>query len=404
MGILDDVATRLEARAEPPPARTSPADSVHTLYMGAHRITPDVHARVGDEARAAFETHAPDGAALADALGWSDDALAQRVHGRVAEKLAREPLEDLRIDFEDGYPGGPSDEDAHALAAADAMAAGRPRRFGLRIKPFTAGRARRSLATLERFCTRLAEREGRLPAGFVITLPKATEPDQARALVEAAAALEDRLGSDGGIALEMMVEVPWALFDPHGRLTLPALVEAAGERLVGIHLGVFDYTAAAEVPAPLQGLAHPSCDFVRSLLTVAYGGRGLTLSSGSTNVLPTGDDVQQAWRRSADDIRHALERGYPHGWDLHPAQLPVRFAAVYRHYLEGLDRVVERLCGYIEAGGAATDTAATLDDAPTSAALWSFVRRAITSGAVDPASLPAPIARDQTARDQTARD
>ena len=391
MGIFDDVVTRLEARTEPPPARGCPTDSVHTLYMGAHRITPDMFARIGADARAAFETHAPTASALAEILGWPDDALANAIHERVATKLAREPLEDLRIDFEDGYPGTPDDEDGHAIAAAEAMAEGRPRKFGLRIKPFTADRARRSLATLERFCSRLAEREGQLPPGFVITLPKATDPDQARALVDAAAMLEERLGSDGGIDLEMMVEVPWALFDAQGRLTLPALVEAAGSRLVGIHLGVFDYTAAAEVPAPLQGLAHPSCDFVRSLLTVAYGGRGLTLSAGSTNVLPVGDDVRTAWCRSADDIRHALQRGYPHGWDLHPAQLPIRFAAVYRHYLEGLDAVIERLTGYLDAGGAATDTAATLDDAPTSAALWSFVRRAIASGAVDPASLPAQI-------------
>ncbi len=388
MGIFDDVVTRLEAVPEPPPSRGSPSDSVHTLYLGAHRVEPGVHARIGEEARAAFETHAPDPGALAVGLGWPADDLAASVHARVTAKLQTEPLEDLRVDFEDGYPGSAEDEDDHARLAADVLADDRPRRFGLRIKPFTAGRARRSLATLEAFCTRLAERLGTLPTGLVITLPKATQVDEAFALAEAAQRLEDRLGSDGGIALEMMVEVPWALFDAEGRLTLPALVSAAGERLVGIHLGVYDYTAAAEVPAPQQGLAHPSCDFVRSLLTVACGGRGLTLSAGSTNVLPVGDQVHAAWRRSAADIEHILQRGYPHGWDLHPAQLPIRFAAVYRHYLAGMEHVLERLSGYLAAGGAATDGAATLDDAPTAAALWAFVRRATACGAVDPDTLP----------------
>jgi len=391
MGIFDDVISRLEATPEPPPAQGSPTASVHTLYLGAHRVEPGIHERIAEEARAAFETHAPDPAALAHALGWTDDDLCAAVHTKVATKLQAEPLEDLRVDFEDGYPGTSDEEDGHARAAADVLSEARPRRFGVRIKPFTAGRARRSLQTLECFATRLAERLGTLPGGFVITLPKATEVDQARALVEAAERLEDRLGSDGGIALEMMVEVPWALFDAEGRLTLPALVSAAGERLEGIHLGVYDYTAAAEVPAPLQGMAHPSCDFVRSLLTVACGGRGLTLSAGSTNTLPVGDEVLPAWRRSAADIEHVLQRGYPHGWDLHPAQLPIRFAAVYRHYLRGLDSVVERLSGYLDAGGAATDGAATLDDAPTAAALWSFVRRATACGAVDPSTLPAQL-------------
>lgn len=391
MGIFDDVVGQLEAVPAPRAAQGSPTASVQTLYLGAHRIEPGVHTRIGEDARAAFQTHAPDPMALARGLGWADDELCAAVHARVAAKLRSEPLEDLRVDFEDGYPGTPEQEDAHALTAADVLAEDRPRRFGVRIKPFTPDRARRSLQTLERFCTRMAERLGQLPAGFVITLPKTTEVDQARALVEAAHRLEDRLGSDGGIALEMMVEVPWALFDAEGRLTLPALVSAAGERLEGIHLGVYDYTAAAEVPAPLQGMSHPSCDFVRSLLTVACGGRGLTLSAGSTNVLPVGDDVLAAWRRSATDIEHVLQRGYPHGWDLHPAQLPVRYAAVYRHYLGGLDHVVERLTGYLAAGGAATDGAATLDDAPTAAALWSFVRRAIASGAVEPGTLPAQL-------------
>jgi len=391
MDIFDDVATRLEAIPEPAPAQPSPSDSVHTLYLGAHRIEPGVHAKIGAEARAAFEAHAVDPAALAHALGWPEDDLVASVHARVEAKLHSEPLEDLRVDFEDGYPGGEDEEDGHAKAAADVLAEARPRRFGLRIKPFTPGRVRRSLATLEAFCTRLAERLGALPRGLVITLPKATDVDQARALLEVAQRLEDRLGSEHPIALEMMVEVPWALFDAEGRLTLRALVSAAGERLEGVHLGVYDYTAAAEVPATAQGLAHPSCDFVRSLLTVACGGRGLTLSAGSTNALPVGGEVLSAWRHSAADIEHALRRGYPHGWDLHPAQLPVRFAAVYRHYLAGLDDVVARLTGYLDAGGAATDEAATLDDAPTSAALWSFVRRATACGAVDPNDLPPPL-------------
>jgi hypothetical protein len=122
---------------------------------------------------------------------------------------------------------------------------------------------------------------------------------------------------------------------------------------------------------------------VRALLRAVGSGAGLTLSAGSTNVLPVAGNVEQAWRRSDAAIRHVLERGWYHGWDLHPGQLPIRYATNYRFYREGLPAALERLQAFAASASAATGDAATLDDAPTIAALRAFVDRARACGAID---------------------
>jgi hypothetical protein len=388
MALLDDAADLLPALASAhrDRPRVDEAPSIQTLYWGAHRFHADAVAEIGDDARALWAFAAPDAEALARILGWEADAIAEQVHAAVSRKLVREPIEDIRIDFEDGYGVRPDAEEDAAASEAGA-AAGRctmPRRFGIRFKPLQPELARRSIATLDRFATAMVEAAHGLPNGFVLTVPKVTSPDQCRVAVELLHRLERKLAiAEGSIALEIMIEVPQALFDAEGRLVLPAAVAASGDRLVGVHLGVYDFTAAWEVPALYQSMSHPACDFVRALVRATCSGTGLVLSAGSTNVLPVEGNVEASWRRSHDDIRHALVNGWYHGWDLHAGQLPVRYATSYRFYREGLPAAVARLRAYARTAAAATEGAATLDDAPTVAALQAFVRRAIACGAAD---------------------
>src|SRR5690606_13700920 len=101
-----------------------------------------------------------------------DVELADRVYARVQEKLAREPVEDLRIDFEDGY-GNRSDaeEDGHAVHTAQevarAHAAGTlPPFHGIRIKTLSAELGPRAVRTLDLFVTSMLEATGGvLPPG-----------------------------------------------------------------------------------------------------------------------------------------------------------------------------------------------------------------------------------------------
>src|SRR6266404_5024230 len=170
-------------------ARTHPGESgrrqpVHVVYGGAHLFKPDMCRRLGTLAERALAEHAPDPASLALAIGIPA-GLVDTVYARVVEKLRREPVEDFRLDFEDGYGNRPDEEeDATADSAAKEVAAGfaadtLPAFIGIRIKPLNEELKKRSLRTLERFLNALLERTGgRLPRNFVVTLPKITVSEQ----------------------------------------------------------------------------------------------------------------------------------------------------------------------------------------------------------------------------------
>ena len=85
---------------------------------------------------------------------------------------------------------------------------------------------------------------------------------------------------------------------------------------------------------------------------------------------------------SHDHIHRSLVGGYVQGWDLHPAQIPVRFATCFRFYLEGFAASAQRLRSYLARATAATDGDAVLDDAATGQALLGFFSRARECGAL----------------------
>jgi len=325
------------------PAPTRPGRRpIHTAYVGAHLFRAGLAAEWGELALKALAEYAPHAAALAAALDCHVDG---PLFARLQEKLRREPIEDLRIDFEDGF-GHRSDqeEDAVARSAGAEVAAGLarlPSFLGIRIKPLVAGRAARAARTLELFMTSLVERTGgKLPTHFTVTLPKVATPEEVVALVHLLESLESRLDLEtGAVTLELMVETPRALLGPDGRCPLPALVAATRGRCVGVHFGVYDYSAALEIAPARQGLRHPACDHARHLMLVALAGTGVVLSGGSTNVLPVPprDHLLRAWRLHFRDVRHCSSSGFYHGWDLHPAQLVTRYVAAYGFFRECME-------------------------------------------------------------------
>jgi hypothetical protein len=134
---------------------------VHTVYVPADRFTPSFAAEWGAEALATAEAHG--GLEKLGALLGQDAALAGAVAPRVEAKLASEPIEDLRLDFEDGFGDrGDDAEDAAAVAAASAVAAAvaagsAPPFIGIRFKCFEAATRARGLRTLDLFVSGLAE-------------------------------------------------------------------------------------------------------------------------------------------------------------------------------------------------------------------------------------------------------
>jgi len=362
------------------------------VYGGAHLFKSDTAAKLGATALRVMNDHAPDAASLAAAVGIPD-ALAERVYARVKDKLTREPVEDFRLDFEDGYGNRPdAEEDGHAQSAASEVAGGAtkgtlPPFIGIRIKNLGDEMHNRALRTAHLFIDRLLEEtSGTLPSNFVVTLPKITAASQVGAL----AAAFDRIEAShhlapGSLRMELMVETPYSIFDEHGAVALPRLVRDAHGRVTAAHFGTYDYTASLGITAAYQHMRHPVCDFARGVMQVALAGTDVRLSDGATNVLPVGTDravIHRAWKLHYDDIRHSLENGFYQGWDLHPAQLVTRYAAVYAFFLESLDAASERLRNFIARAAQATLVGEVFDDAATGQGLLNFFLRALNCGAV----------------------
>ena len=440
-----ELAARL-AKANIDFARQYPGESdrrqpVHTVYGGAHLFKADLARKLGRAARSTLGEYAPDFSVFAKAIGLPGAErlpgsrkqvaalaaraaahpdklrreskpvwLAHAIYTRVLRKLDREPVEDFRIDFEDGYGNRPdAEEDRHAALAAEEVARGMasgelPPFIGIRVKPLSEELRERSFRTLDIFLTALVGgARGKLPENFVVTLPKVTAPEQVAALADVLKLIEPATGlARGSLKMELMVETTQAILNDRGELNLPHLVEAARGRCVAAHFGTYDYTASYSITATHQAMRHPACDFAKHAMKVALAGTGVWLCDGATNILPVAPDrptkegarltprqvkenrevVHRAWKLHYDDIQHSLVNAYYQGWDLHPAQLPTRYAAVYAFFLDALEAASQRLRNLVEKAAQATLVGAVFDDAATGQGLLNFFLRALNCGAI----------------------
>jgi len=414
---------------------------VHTVYAGAQLFEAGTARKLGAHAERALEEYAPNFVAFAKAVGLpgSNDLpaaaneierlekyiasdpdtfrkegrsawLALAVYHRVREKLRREPVEDFRIDFEDGYGNRPDiEEDGHAESTAREVAMAQkagdlPPFIGIRIKPFSEELRARSIRTLDIFITALADSTGgKLPRNFFVTLPKVSLPEEVEALGQILLQLESHLNlPERSLRIELMIETPQSILNARGESNLLALVRAGGERVSGAHFGTYDYTAGRNISAAHQHMLHPACDFAKENMQVALAGTGIALSDGATNILPVPIHrpakggppltahqaaenraaIHAAWKLHFQHIRHSLVGGFYQGWDLHPAQLPTRYAAVYAFFLETLDTAAERLRNFVEKAAQATLVGEVFDDAATGQGLLNYFLGGINCGAI----------------------
>ena len=441
--IIGDIKNHLKTAntlfSENYPGESPERQPVHTVYGGAHIFKEGTAMKMGVGAINHIRAYAPNFVEFSKILelkGYDklpnsredistlEDYFASEssenkeehsayfsytVYQRVLEKLSREAVEDFRIDFEDGYGNRPDDEeDNHAVLAAEEVAKGMtshslPPFIGIRIKPLTEEQKNRAIRTLDLFISSLSERtNGNLPDNFVVTLPKVTIPEQVTALVQLFEVLEQKTDlPTGSLKLELMIETPQSILDSNGNSALPSLVKASDGRCTGAHFGVYDYTASTNITAEYQSLTHPNCDFARHMMQVALGGTGVRLSDGATNILPVGPHrptdgnlltdsqleenkmvVHNAWRLNFNNVFHSLKHGYYQGWDLHPSHLPLRYAAVYSFFLEGLSSTSIRLKSFMGKAAQATLIGDVFDDAATGQALLNYFLQGISCGAI----------------------
>ena len=409
---------------------------VHTVYGGADLFTADTAAKMANAALKTLINNAENFVEFAKAIelqghnqlpddidlikdlskklddlsdqerkkepGW----LAYTTYNKVINKLKTEALEDFRIDFEDGF-GNRSweEEDATAAKAATEVAKGMkanslPPFIGIRIKPFTEDLKERGTRTLDIFLSTLSELTGgKLPDNFVVMLPKVTIPEQVSALVKLFEMIEANTAiASGALKMEMMVETTQSVLDKDGKNPLRTFVTASNGRMIATAFGTYDYTAACNITAKYQDMGHAVCDFAHHFMKVSLGATGIWLSDGATNVMPIGPNrgdnltaaqiaenkmvVQRSWKKAYDHTRYSLWKGLYQGWDLNPAQFPMRYAAVYSFFLESYEDAAKRLKAFVEKAARATLTDDVFDDAATGQGLLNYFLRAMNCGAI----------------------
>jgi citrate lyase beta subunit len=377
------------------PGERAGRQPVHTVYVPADRVAPDLLATYGNAALMSIVEH---GAQFLDVVDGDEDLV-----GRVLAKLEREPVEDLRIDFEDGYGARSDDEEDHAARETAGVLArlikdgAAPPFHGIRFKSLEKPTRARGLRTLALFVESLASGGG-LPGGFAVTLPKVTSVDQVEAMTVTAEWLEKDLGlAAGSLRFELQVETPQAVLGSDGTALVARMVHASQGRCVGLHYGTYDYSADLGIAPGEQSLEHPAADHAKAVMQAAVAGTGVRICDGSTNLLPTGDAdaVRAGWASHLRLVRRSLERGFYQGWDLHPAQLPTRYAANFAFFRSGLEPAVERLRVYASRSRVRADdpgvglkhTTGVLDEPATARALAAFLLRGLDCGALTDAEV-----------------
>lgn len=385
-----DVRERIEQLLAPVDAEYSknyphaPAtrQPIHSVYVPGQTYTPDLPERWGQEALAAVNDAGGMSHLIAVHGLVKDPAEAELIAHKVEAKLLSEPIEDLRIDFEDGYgTHSDEDEDAAVIGAANhlgaALATGvAPPFVGIRFKAFDPRTRERGLRTVEHFVTTLAPHG--LPENLILTLPMVTHAAQIEAMVIFLEGLEEKLGLPAGrLTFEIQIETPQAILGLDGRSPIGPMIAAGQGRITGMPYGTYDYSASVGIAAAYQSLEHPSADFAKSVMQASAAGTGVRISDGSTNIMPVGAGRDEAWALHGRLVTRSLQRGFYQGWDLHPAQLPSRYAATFAFFRDSLENANMRLAAYLGEGAAEI-----MDEPATARALADFLMRGLHCGAI----------------------
>ena len=410
---------------------------VHVVYGGAHLFKADTPQKLGKIALSTLNTYAPNFVEFACSMGLGgakslphdgqsvkkiEKELAKNpekiknenfaawfawtVYEKTVRKLKEEPVEDFRIDFEDGYGFRSDDEeDSHAISASNELANAFLNETitpfcGFRIKSPGSETAERAARTLNLFLNNLLEKTGgKMPGNFAVTLPKVSSKKEIKNLCRLLEDVEKRHNlSANSIGIEIMVETPQAIIDKKGRVPLGSFIKAGKSRCRSAHFGAFDYTAALGISAENQHLRHPACDLARQIMLAALSPLGIRLSDSVTTRLPVpvhhkGEKlsdkqlrenraaVHDGWHEHFENDSVSMKSGFYQSWDLHPNQLVARYAAVYSFFLTGADRQAERLKGFIEKATQATLTGHVFDDAASARGLVNFFIRGLDCNA-----------------------
>jgi citrate lyase beta subunit len=378
-GLLTGIGDRLRA-VDAELSRRYPGDRpgqpIHTAYVCAADADKDLPHEWGTSALELADRHTD---LLTELAGT--EAVA-----RMRNMLAHQPIQDLRLDFEDGYgTRGDEAEDADATRAGEVLAALPDTVFsrGIRTKGLTAAEYERAIRTLER----VLEGAGGVPDGFVFTVPKLRAVEQVDVAVRVCEELEKAHGLPAGaLRFELQIESPQAVIAADGTATVAQAIHRSAGRCTGLHYGTYDYSAACGISPQFQSLEHPVADHAKAVMQAAAAQTGVWVCDGSTQVLPVGAEAPAALGRHFRLVTRSLERGYYQGWDMHPGHLVTRWLATFTFFRGALAAAAPRIERYLQRQGGAV-----VDEPATAQALATVVLRGLDCGAFGPEDVTALV-------------
>lgn len=431
---IDELFLELSKKENPQSAIHSPHSRtpVHVVYGGANLFKAETPLKLGNIAIKSLENYAPNFVEFAQAMWLKgadnlpkyEDAIqdlefsladnpekvkaenydawfAFTIYQKTIDKLINEPIEDYRIDFEDGYGiRTDEEEDSHCISASNELAKSFKENTittfcGFRIKSFQTETRNRAVRSLDLFLTNLLKKtDSKLPENFVVTLPKVKFKEEVEILDKLLKEFEKQNKlKKGEILVEILIETPEAI------LNMQDLVLASKGRCIAAHFGAFDYTSSFGITANHQHLRHEACDFARNMMQVSLAPLGVRLSDSVTTVMPIPIHrdknlsiqqiaenklaVKKAWRKHFNNITHSMINGFYQSWDLHPAQLVARYAAVFAFFLQSKDEQAKRLRSFLEKATQAMTTGNLFDDLASAEGLLNFFLRGISCGAFE---------------------
>lgn len=388
---------------------------VHTVYGGAQLFHRNTLKKIGEKGIALIKNYFSEPPYCTVLSGESDvplnSEIRQQVIDQTINKLTVNPVEDYRIDFEDGYglrDSAKEDEDAERCAIelselfqkSDNSSAFQT---GIRIKSFSLPTLQRSIRTFDIFLSTFFQNCDIQNVPFLsVCLPKVTDLKEVELLLSL---LTDYAKSHnlntGFLRAEIMLETPEFYLKSNGFAALREMVDSFSGSFNALHLGLYDFTSSLGVQSADQKYNHPYLDFLRFQTIMQFSKSTIRLVDGATMEMPVEKYkksefaelseeecnankimIINAANAHTENIYHSMKMGFDSSWDLHPGQVAIRYLTLFTNYKKSFSAMRERFINFVENAARATVLNGQFDDAATGQGMLNYFIKGYRLGAL----------------------
>ncbi len=357
----------------------------HTFYGGAQLFQVNTLEKCAQKSLAFFRQVFPSVLELSQFLAEDDFTSEQMklIFSRLEKKLNTSAIEDFRIDFEDGLGlRSGAEEDFFAQKAGEIVCDVRQNfsgRIGLRLKSPERATLQRCKRTFKIFFDAFFKQGNNLkPDGFfIVTLPKVKNSKSIQHFVNFVRQYcRKKKISSAFFKYEIMVETAEIARSIHRIAPLSKITDYLGTRLLGLHIGIYDYLSELGVPPSAQGQNHFFIQQLEYFLVSNFS--HLEISDGVNQSIPNSGNLMEAMKILKCQYRLNLEkmdRGINRGWDIHPFQLVARYLALICFFEKNTANMQQRYENFTNSNQKAQKLGVIFDDAASMRGVESFLER-----------------------------